>query len=272
MSAEPTIKSVELPNGIRLHYADGGDPAGTPVLLLHGYTDSWRSFEPVLPHLPGSLRAIAPSQRGHGDADRPAEGYRPADFAMDLAALMDALALGPAIVVGNSMGAQVAQRFAIDHPERTLGLVLIGAFASLRGNPAVRGLWDGTVSGLTDPVDPGFVRAFQESTLARPVPPAYLDAVVRESLKVPARVWRATFAGFLEADFSAQLGRIGAPTLIVWGDRDAICPRGEQEALATAVRGSRLMVYPGAGHALHWAEPERFAAALVAFAEGLAGR
>ncbi len=58
MGAEPTIKSVELPNGIRLPYAESGDPAGTPVLLLHGYTDSWRSFEPVLPHLPGSLRAI----------------------------------------------------------------------------------------------------------------------------------------------------------------------------------------------------------------------
>ena len=132
-------------------------------------------------------------------------------------------------------------------------------------------LWASVVSGLTDPVDPGFVREFQEGTVARPVPPAFLDTVVRESLKVPARVWQAVFEGFLGADFSARLGEIEVATLIVWGDRDAICPRSEQEALATAIPGARLVVYPGAGHAPHWEEPERFAADLAAFAERVVG-
>ena len=268
----PDIESVELPDGVRLSYVERGDPAGVPVLLLHGVTDSWRSFERVLPHLPASIHAFALSQRGHGDADRPAAGYGPDDFAADLAAFMDAVGLGSAVIVGHSMGSSIAQRFALDHPGRTLGLVLAGAFfAGWRGSPAVVELWESTVSTLMDPIDPGFVREFQEGTLARPVPPAFLDAVVRESLKVPARVWRATFAGFLEADFSAQLGRIEAPTLIVWGDRDALCARNEQEALAAAIAGSRLVVYPGAGHALHWEEPERFAADLVAFTESLVG-
>jgi alpha-beta hydrolase superfamily lysophospholipase len=57
--------------------------AGVPVILLHGITDSWRSFEPVLPHLPASIRAFALSQRGHGDSERPAAGYHPRDFAAD---------------------------------------------------------------------------------------------------------------------------------------------------------------------------------------------
>jgi pimeloyl-ACP methyl ester carboxylesterase len=272
MSAEPTIKSVELPSGIRLPYAESGDPAGTPVLLLHGYTDSWRSFEPVLPHLPGSLRAIALSQRGHGDADRPAAGYRAAHLAADLAALADVLGLGPAIVVGNSMGAQVAQRFAIDHPERTLGLVLIGAFTTLRGNSAVQALWDGAVSTLTDRIDPGFVREFQESMLARPVPAAFLDTVVRESLKVPARVWRAALEGQMEDDATPELGRVTAPTLILWGDKDAIAPREDQEVLAAAIPDARLEVYAGAGHAPHWEEPARVAADIASFAAGLVGK
>jgi pimeloyl-ACP methyl ester carboxylesterase len=272
MSAELTTKSVELPNGIRLPYAERGDPAGMPVLLLHGYTDSWRSFEPVLPYLPGSLRAIALSQRGHGDADRPAAGYRAADLAADLAAFADALALGPAVVVGNSMGAQVAQRFAIDQPERTLGLMLIGAFTTLRGNPAVRGLWDGVVSALMDPVDPSFVRAFQESMLARPVPAAFLDVFVSESLKVPARVWRAALEGQMEDDATPELGRVAAPTLILWGDKDAIAPREDQEALVAAIPDARLEVYAGAGHAPHWEEPVRVAADLASFAAGLVGR
>ncbi len=62
-------KTVELPSGIRLPYVAQGDPTGIPMLLLHGVTDSWRSFECVFPYLPRSIRAIAPTQRGHGDAD-----------------------------------------------------------------------------------------------------------------------------------------------------------------------------------------------------------
>ena len=69
------IKSVELPGRARLAYAEQGDPLGIPVLLLHGATDSWRSFERVLPHLPDSIRAIAVTQRGHGESSRPEGGY-----------------------------------------------------------------------------------------------------------------------------------------------------------------------------------------------------
>jgi pimeloyl-ACP methyl ester carboxylesterase len=60
-----------------------------------------------------------------------------------------------------------------------------------------------------------------------------------------------------------------APTLILWGDRDGLCSRGDQEALLAAIAGSRLVVYEGAGHGLHWEEPERFAADLVAFCKVL---
>lgn len=266
----PALNRIELANGVGLPYVERGSPSGVPVLLLHGITDSWRSFERVLPYLPDSIRAFAISQRGHGDADRPAEGYRPEDFAADIAALMHALDLGPAIVAGHSMGASIAQRFAIDHPGRTLGLVLAGSLATWRAHPDFVQLWDCVVSTLTDPIDPRFVREFQESTLAQPVPPAFLETVVRESLKLPARVWKAVLReALLEPDFSGELARIRAPTLILWGDRDALTRSG-QEALAAAIPGSRRMVYAGAGHGLHWEEPRRFAADLAAFAANLA--
>jgi non-heme chloroperoxidase len=265
----PVIKSVELPNRVRLPYVEQGDQSGVPILLLHGVTDSWRSFKRVLPHLPASIHAFALTQRGHGDADRPAAGYRTRDFAADVAAFADAVGLASAVVVGHSMGSTNAQRFAIDHPERTQGLVLAGSFATYRGNPDLVEFWESAVSQLTDPIDPGFVREFQESTLAQPVPQAFLDTVVQESLKVPARVWRAAFEGFFEDDFAGELSKIRAPTLIIWGDRDALCPRRDQDALLTTIAGSRLVVYAGAGHALHWEQPERFAADLVAFARSL---
>jgi non-heme chloroperoxidase len=68
------------------------------------------------------------------------------------------------------MGSSVAHRFAIDFPERTLGLVLVGSLATLRSNSGVQELWDSAIATLTAPVDPGFVREFQQSTLAQPVP------------------------------------------------------------------------------------------------------
>jgi pimeloyl-ACP methyl ester carboxylesterase len=81
------------------------------------------------------------------------------------------------------------------------------------------------------------VREFQESTLAQPIPQTFLDTVVQESLKVPARVWKAVFQAFLEADFSAELSKIKTPTLIVWGDQDALVPRSLQDILAANHRG-----------------------------------
>jgi pimeloyl-ACP methyl ester carboxylesterase len=263
------VKSVELPNEVKLPYVEQGDPSGIPLLLLHGYADSWHAFELVLPHLPASIRAFSLTQRGHGDASRPSAGYRSRDFAADLAAFMDTLDLEAAVIAGGSSGGFAARRFAIDHPERTLALVLVGSPAILRDKPDVLEAWDSTISKLTDPVDPSFVRGFHQSTLTQPVPQAFLETQVQESLKVPARVWRATFRGLLEDDSFEELDKIQAPTLIVWGDQDAILPRSDQEALAAAVAGSRLVVYAGAGHALYWEEPARFASDLVAFIEDL---
>ena len=257
---------VDLPGGVRLAYVEQGDPAGIPVLFLHGVTDSWRSFGPTLARLPESIRGFALTQRGHGATTRPESGYGFRDFAGDVAAFLDAFGIPDAVVVGHSMGSGVAQRFAIDQLGRTRGLVLAGSFARLRDNAAVREIWDAHVSKFEDPIDPGFVRNFQESTLARPVPAAFFEMAVAESLLVPARVWRAIFAGFLHEDHSADLAAIAAPTRIVVGDRDALCSRIDQEFLLRAIRGSQLSVYECAGHAMHWEEPERFAAEVAEFA------
>jgi non-heme chloroperoxidase len=267
----PVVKSVLLPSGLRLPYVERGAPTGLPMLFLHGVTDSWRSFEQVLPHLPPSIHAFALTARGHGDADRPASGYRPRDFADDLAAFMDTLALGAGVIVGHSMGASIAQRFALDYPARTLGLVLAGALHSWPASDAVMAFWSSVVSTLTDPIARDVARDFQRSTLARPISPTFFDTAVRESLKVPARVWRDVFEAFMADDFSAEVRRITAPTLVVWGDQDVIGPRGMQDALATTIADAELLVYEGAGHALHWEEPRRFAAEIVAWADRRVG-
>ena len=262
------LKTIDLPGRVRLQYAEQGDPAGVPVVLLHGYSDSWRSYELVLPHLPPWMHAFALSQRGHGDSERPEAGYHPSDFAADVAAFLDAHGLDRALVVGHSLGSHMAQRFALEYPERTLGVALLGSFFSFAENPGVAEL-TAAISAMTDPVDRQFVLEFQQSTLAQEIPAAYLQAIVRESLKLPARVWRAVLADLLAGQHWEQLGRIAAPAVILWGDRDLFCPRSDQDAFVAAIPGARLLVYEGAGHAFHWEEPARCAADLTAFAESL---
>lgn len=262
-------KIVVLSDGLKLEYAERGENTGVPVILLHGVTDSWRSFELVLPHLPESIHAFALSQRGHGNSDRPETGYRTREMAADVARFMDAVGVSSAVVVGHSMGSTHAMRFAIDFPDRVLGIMLVAAFCSYDDNPDVHAFWESGVSTLEDPVDPAFVREFQESTLAQPIPDWYLDAVVKESLNLPARTWKALFEGFLENDFSGELERISAPTLICWGDKDTFCRKRDQDKLLASIAGSQLVVYEGAGHALHWEEPVRFAGEVSEFAHSV---
>ncbi|MDF2759006.1 MAG: alpha/beta hydrolase fold protein, partial [Thermomicrobiales bacterium] len=266
-----SVKFVELPTGVRLSYVEQGDPAGVPVVLLHGVTDSWRSFEPVLPYLPRSIRAFALTLRGHGDASRPAPGYRPRGFAADVAAFLDGQGLESTVIAGHSMGSTVALRFALDYPERTRGLVPMGTFVRYRTNPVISEFWETVVSGLEDPIDRSIAREFQESTLAGPISPSFLETAIAESLKVPARVWRDAFAGLLEDEHVGRLESIAAPTLLIWGDHDAFVPESDQETLLATIVGSRLETYSGTGHAVHWEEPARFAADLTAFVDGLSG-
>ena len=263
-----TERRLELPSGIHLPYVEQGDPDGLPVLCLHGVTDSWRSFTPVLPLLPPALRVIAVTQRGHRGASRPASGYGLDALAGDAIGVLDALGIDAAVVVGHSMGATVAQRLAVGHPRRVRGLLLMGAFAGMAHNQGAREMWQ-AVSRLADPVPRAFARDFQLGTVVRPLPEAFLEMVVNESLTLPASVWRALFAGFLADDQVESLARITAPTVVVWGDRDVICPRADQDALLRTIPGATLVVVPDAGHAVHWEVPSALAEALATFASAV---
>ncbi len=258
--------TVALANGVSVPCVEHGDPAGTPLLLLHGLTDSWRSFEPVLSKFPASIRAIALTQRGHGEASKPADGYAPKDFASDAVALMDRLSIARSVVVGHSMGSFIAQRIAIDHPERVAGLVLMGSFPSGAGNVVLDELWR-EVSQLEDPVVRDFALEFQSSTLAQPILGALLETFVDESLKTPAHVWKKALRGLIDGDHTAELARIGTRTLVAWGAKDAIFSRSDQNALLAGIRRAELLIYDQAGHAFHWEEPARFANDIAAFIE-----
>jgi non-heme chloroperoxidase len=256
---------VRLTTGVRLRYAEQGDPAGPPIILLHGYSDSWFSFSRVLPLFPARYRIYALDQRGHGDSERPASGYTMRELAADVLAFMDAKGLARATLVGHSMGSMVAQQVALAAPERVARLVLVApATMNLVHNAAVLELKQ-AVESLTDPVPAEFAREFQASCVHQPLPTDFMDRVVAESLKLPAHVWRAVMAGLVNADHPARLGDSGIPTLILWGDRDAFFPRAEQDSLAAVLGAAPLKVYPETGHTPHWERPAEFVRDLEEF-------
>jgi pimeloyl-ACP methyl ester carboxylesterase len=254
-----------LSTGVRLHYAERGDREGEAIIFLHGYSDSWFSFSRVLPLLSPSYHAIALTQRGHGDSDKPECCYTVDDFAADVDAFMDAVGIERATVVGHSGGTLIAPRVALSYPSRVSRLVLIGSAIMGHNNEAMVGLGE-EVRALEDPVPREFAREFQESTIYHPVPEEFLATAVSESLKMPAGVWRDYMEGvILTPDHAARLGEIDVPTLILWGEQDAMFPREEEERLARTIPDATLKAYPETGHAMHWERLEEVVRDLEAF-------
>ncbi len=254
-------------SGVRLPYALSEGPA-TPVVLLHGLTDSQRSFDPVFARMAGRRTLFAPTYRGHGDADRPTAGYRPTDLAADVLAMLDEVGISRAVVVGHSLGAAVALRLAVAAPGRVAGLLLAAGFGAPARNAGVIELQE-AVQPLGDPIPVAFAEEFQRSTVTREVPEPFMAMVIGESLKVPAHVWRAATIGFAESDPLDGLAALQMPVRLVWGERDAYVTRADQDLLLGALPAATLSVYEDTGHAVHWEQPDRFVDELTTFSHGL---
>ena len=256
-----SLDLVRLSNGITLHYAHQGPKTGPAVLMLHGFTDSWFSFSRVLPLLPADLRVIAPDMRGHGDSERPLLGYRVTDLADDVIRLMDALGVPKAVLVGHSMGSFVARKVYAQAPGRVSRLVLVGG-GPVAANDVVVSLMD-AVNGLTDPVDEAFVRDFQMSTVHAPVPEPFMEAVIANSRRMPARIWKAALQGLIEDEVKVPSPSVR--TLVLGGRQDAVFSSTEQMVLARQFPRGELHLIDGVGHSLHWEMPKTFVSALIRF-------
>ncbi len=264
-SAGMKFSRTRLATGLRVHYAEQGNLTGDPIIFLHAYVDSWFSYSRVLSLLSAEYHAFAFDQRGHGDSDKPEGCYTGDDYAADVDAFMDALGIEKATLVGDSSGGMIAQRVALDYPQRVSRLVLIGSPTTLINNQTVMELGK-EIRPLEDPISPEFVREFVSGMIHHPVPEEFLARAVSESLKVPARVWREYYEGVvLGVDDTGRLGEIGAPTLILWGEQDTLLPREEQERRAATIPDAMLKVYPETGHLAHWVRPEWVVRDLEAF-------
>jgi pimeloyl-ACP methyl ester carboxylesterase len=271
---EHARRTVQLPNGMTLGYAEFGDPKGRPVVLIHGYTDNARDWVPMIPFLAAGDRVIAVDIRGHGASGKPECCYALIDFAYDVKLLLDALGIEHADIVGHSLGSMIAQYFAEFWPNRTRRLVLISSTAGpLPGAPRkeLMGSKPGVtfreeVLALKDPLDPEstFMRWWYDSPT--PVDQEFLRRQRRDAAAIPVKVWIAVLdQGLMTVSLRSTLPRLKAPTLLIWGAKDFIFGAEDRAGLSTAVPAAQVIVYPDYGHNPFWENPQRVAKDIDAF-------
>lgn len=254
---------VTLPNEKLYRYVTTGNPDLPVLVLLHGYTDSWRSFEQIIPLLQEHFHLIALDQRGHGDTGAEFSTFDVDDFVVDAISFIGNLTHLPIHLLGHSLGSLVAQRVAAAQPKLIDRLILIGATDTAHGSPALIGL-QAELADLTDPVPAAFAHDFQSSTVNQPIAPHQLATFVAESQRVPLKVWRAV-ARSLVNDSRVVTPEVAAETLILWGDRDGVFDSSQQQRLLGRLRNVRHLTYHGVGHAPHWEKPEAVAQDIIDF-------
>ncbi len=273
-------QDVEI-DGLPIRYLAAGE--GPPLVLLHGAGDNALDWRWVMPTLAATHRVYAPDLPGSPDSARPATDYSPAFFERFVAAFVDALDIGPATFVGNSLGGLAALRLALSEPARLRALVLVDSAGLGRAvNPAftsvnVPGLSAAAIPFWRTPVG-AYQRAWGRAALlfARPA-----DAP-REWLAEQCRL--ALSPGYLEAHLTvlrAQIDPSGqrevlvdhlpslrTPTLVVWGARDRVFPVPQARDAVARLRDGFLSLIPDCGHLPHVECPERFMTALEGFLSG----
>ena len=259
----PTFATISLKTGVRLHYAAQGNEDGEPIIMLHGYSDSWFSFSRIMPLLDAKYRVYVLDQRGHGKSDQPNSGYALPDLARDVIAFMDAKGIQRATVVGHSMGSFVAQHVAALSPERVQRLVLLGSGTTLR-NEAIAGL-RGELNGFNGVVPYRFIKEFQDSTVFNPLPEEFMKKVNSESEQLSLNTWRQLLEGMLADDSTVALADLKMPVLVLWGEKDTFFPESDQKKLVETLDTKFARSYPATGHALHWEKPAEVVKDITSF-------
>lgn len=262
-----THGGVKLPRRLLHHFVTSGTK-GEKILFLHGFTDSWKSFSPLFPYLSPRFRLTALDQRGHGESETPYR-FTIADFTTDAISFIETIMKGPVHLVGHSLGAIVAQRVALARPDLVKSILLIGATPTAAEHAGLQRFHE-KLEGLKDPLPREFVEEFQRGATFAPIREDLLETLVDESLRVPASIWRETLKGLLE-DRKPDNIALPRPTLILWGEHDAIFDETAQKELKDGNPDARTISYSNVGHAPHWEVPSRVANDIAQFIDSQKG-
>lgn len=243
-------------NGLEIAYERAGD--GPPLVFVHGAAEDGRVWQPQLASLTNEFTVVAWDEPGAGRSSAVPADFGLPDYANCLAALIDAVALGPAHVAGLSWGGTVVLELYRHHPRLVATLILIGAYAGWKGSlpeEEVRARVDGmrqmvaVPAEVFDPTLPGL--------FAGDPPAAFVPLLEEMAADVRPDRLRHEVLLMAEADQRDLLPQITVPTLLIWGEQDARSPISVARQLEQAIPDSILVVIPDCGHVSNLEQPER---------------
>ena len=275
---------VNLGLPLACHVWESAAPAAPTVVLLHGFLDHGRSFDPIAAVLARRFRVIAPDHRGHGESGHIGAGgyYHFPDYILDLHRLCEHFGLDEILLAGHSMGASIACYFAGAYPERVTALALLDGIGPspvpAERSPAIMRRWVNDLK-LTESREETPMDSLAEVArrIARTSPGATTERLAALAATACAPTgdgryrWRfdpkhrtTGPVPFDVARFRVFLQAIRCPTLIVWGERSPMRPPDVEERM-TLLHDLTRYELPGAAHNLHHERPDELAAVLTGF-------
>ena len=257
-------------NGVDLHYLQEGE--GDDVLLLCGLGDDVSAWDLQRSVFAERFRVTVVDNRGVGRSSLPDGDFGVRDMAADAIALCDEVGISSAHVMGFSMGGAIAQELAIARPDLVRSLVIVGSWAfsdALFNNFMESAIY---FSGLADDEE-RFLRYFLGSTYSHAVwDDGRIDEFARGFLEHPypqeLEAFQRTTRAIMAHDTRDRLPAIAAPTLVVYGEEDIICPPRHSRQIASLIPGARLVGVPEQAHQPFQEDPAAFNELVLAFIAG----
>ena len=234
-------------NGLVIHYLAEGREALPPIVFINPLGCDLRVWTEVACILKPDFRVVSYDKRGHGLSESGPDRCEMADYARDLAALLDVLGIGRAAIVGMSIGGVIAQELYRQRPELVAALVLCSTAAKIGTDES----WDERVAA----VERGGIESIADAVLERWFTPGFRRERAAEFTGIRAMLTRTPKQGYLaacgalkRADLRPAAGLIEAPTLCLVGDQDGSTPVALVRQTAALIKGSRFEIVEGAGH------------------------
>ena len=268
----PTI----VANGNNLYYEVHGH--GPLLVLIPGLGYNGWMWHKMIPGLAEKFQVISIDNRGSGLSDKPPGPYTAQMLAADVIGLLDAFDVRQAHIVGHSMGGFIAQAIAVDYPERVDKLVLaatnfggprhipitppaMAVLTDVSGDPIARlrrGIVVSTAPGFAE-ANPQLIEEWIAYRVQHPIDPVGYQAQLAIGLGLLSEA----------ASFEHKLGRVTTPTLILFGEYDAVVPPGNAELLAARLPNARAEILPNAGHFFPFETPQAANRVIIDFLLGL---
>lgn len=251
------MPTITLPTGINMAYTERG--SGEPLICIMGVTAPGAVWEAHAAAWESHFRCILGDNRGVGDTDKPAGPYTTAMMADDYAALMDALGIAQARVVGCSLGSVIAQQLAIRHPQKVKSMILMCTWA--RQDRFGLTVWEHLMKCKAAFRPEDFMHYVQMLIFTKPwfdkddCWKAILEgraAAAANPAPQPVHAMEAQAAAAMTHNTVAELPNVSCPALVIGGKDDAFTPRWMGEEVASLLPHAELHLYDNAGHAFHW--------------------